>query len=780
MARTRTVADLEVMLRANTAQLQKSMDDVKRKIGEVGTQTRASMEETRGSIMLLGEQIGVRMPRELSRFVAGIKGVNTAMAAAFNTIAVIALIDVVVKAGEKVSEFVKKNQEAADKNREAWRSIAQPMQSANDALQAANDRLRDSIAKLENKPTNGLALAIDDAIVEAGKLGDKLDQDISKIAETLKGQQVGMLDQIIGKAGDSDITTHAKDLKNTLASINDAEHERLETLRAQHATQKQINDASDAFNKQRQTAISNEHSWAQQQITNANTLQKTGVQVVYGGGTTGGGGTQATMMVDQSARLNALKNYSGGLADMSGYAYLMQDNSSLQQTQAKLQAGKDAQAAANDADQKRLKALQDTLAQKEEILGKSAAFEVAYWDSVIGQLHKGTAAYQEAQQHQHEAFMQMEANFRKMEQEANKHVTDSGSATYGYPSYKDLAPTRADVMLAEAQQRAAQIANENQRRYQEASDRIGVRTGALSPHQAAVNAEQFNAQMFQAQFIALTQQLSHLFADDPEYAAKRQQIQNQIDQLVGGYKTQHLEDQYADEMSTARGKVIDSLNQMAIAFTDTGKQLSEVFARSLSTVNDSIMEMLTTPGSVRRGQHLWSHTGAAIASGAGRTALEHAEGSVMGLLGFGGSKADGKSRGTAIWTRSADLAEKAGSSVVSGVTGLASHLGGFGSFVAGLFGGGHALGGDVLGGVPITVGELGTETFVPPSNGTIIPHSAARPMQSIAIDARGANDPAAVTAAVHRAMSAYLPHIGSMSMAAQRDNARRSPASRQG
>jgi hypothetical protein len=84
----------------------------------------------------------------------------------------------------------------------------------------------------------------------------------------------------------------------------------------------------------------------------------------------------------------------------------------------------------------------------------------------------------------------------------------------------------------------------------------------------------------------------------------------------------------------------------------------------------------------------------------------------------------------------------------SGLMGMLNDSNFFSSLMGGkLFGAGgifrqFATGGDVTGGLPIEVGELGREGFIRPSNGRIVPNKGLHSTPSIGyIDARG-TDPA--------------------------------------
>jgi hypothetical protein len=94
------------------------------------------------------------------------------------------------------------------------------------------------------------------------------------------------------------------------------------------------------------------------------------------------------------------------------------------------------------------------------------------------------------------------------------------------------------------------------------------------------------------------------------------------------------------------------------------------------------------------------------------------------------------------------------------------------------FQGFFARGGDVLANRPSIIGERGPEMFIPHTAGRIVPNhelgSGGNTYHSYMIDARGATDPAAVHAAVARA----LPHAVAASMQAHHQSAMRKPQGR--
>jgi hypothetical protein len=122
------VAEAYVVFKAQTAEFRAALNDANVQTKRFASNTRQSMQESQGAVRLLGEEVGIRMPRELSRFVAGLPAVSAAMSAAFNAIAIIGLISIVVEAGKKIHEFATKGAEDAAKLKEAQEEFGTTVQ----------------------------------------------------------------------------------------------------------------------------------------------------------------------------------------------------------------------------------------------------------------------------------------------------------------------------------------------------------------------------------------------------------------------------------------------------------------------------------------------------------------------------------------------------------------------------------------------------------------------------------------------------------------------------
>lgn len=74
-------------------------------ITEAAEATKVNMYEARGEVRLLGEEIGVRLPRHVGSFVASLPGVGEALQAAFSATAILFIAQALIQVTEKVSDW---------------------------------------------------------------------------------------------------------------------------------------------------------------------------------------------------------------------------------------------------------------------------------------------------------------------------------------------------------------------------------------------------------------------------------------------------------------------------------------------------------------------------------------------------------------------------------------------------------------------------------------------------------------------------------------------------
>jgi len=147
-----------------------------------GESMKGSMTEARGSMMLLGEELGVRIPRHLQGLIAQIPGVGAAFAAMLPIVGVVAAIGVVLKlveAHEKLEAAIRKASEAA-----AAQAIKED--DAVKSMQDANLKLQDQISILEGGPAvNKVKEALLENSIEVDKLAEEFATQFQKIDETV-------------------------------------------------------------------------------------------------------------------------------------------------------------------------------------------------------------------------------------------------------------------------------------------------------------------------------------------------------------------------------------------------------------------------------------------------------------------------------------------------------------------------------------------------------------------------------------------------------------------
>src|SRR5437879_2732505 len=118
-----TIGEVNINLRMSLKQFKEDVrngtEDASISTRKMASEMRATTDEAKGSLMLLGEEVGVHLPRHLTTAIASIPGVGAALSAAFSSVAVIALIEVIAKLVEKVQEWKAHVRESA----EAWDKV---------------------------------------------------------------------------------------------------------------------------------------------------------------------------------------------------------------------------------------------------------------------------------------------------------------------------------------------------------------------------------------------------------------------------------------------------------------------------------------------------------------------------------------------------------------------------------------------------------------------------------------------------------------------------------
>src|SRR5664280_110979 len=185
----KTVTTITIDLDARLTKLEAGLQGATTATRTASRQIQSEMRESRAAIALLGNEVGVVLPRHLRNFVAELPGVSAAMSAAFSTVAVVGLGVVAFEAGKKVYDFFKKGADAAEKLREVWGSLHDHAVLSNDELSVTNDKLEIQIAKLQGvKRPSALRLELDEARVAADKLAKSAQEAAKQIRGALENK----------------------------------------------------------------------------------------------------------------------------------------------------------------------------------------------------------------------------------------------------------------------------------------------------------------------------------------------------------------------------------------------------------------------------------------------------------------------------------------------------------------------------------------------------------------------------------------------------------------
>ena len=111
---------------------------------EAGARIKTSLYEARAEVGLLGEELGIRLPRHVRGFVAELPGVGTALTAAFSATAVLFLIQALAQGTEKLSDWIgqafiftdamKQSNETIAKENEVFTALNKQYDAAKDKL----------------------------------------------------------------------------------------------------------------------------------------------------------------------------------------------------------------------------------------------------------------------------------------------------------------------------------------------------------------------------------------------------------------------------------------------------------------------------------------------------------------------------------------------------------------------------------------------------------------------------------------------------------------------
>ncbi len=801
MAVNAKVASAYVDLVARTEAFKKAMDDATSYAKKWSQSMREESEKSRAGLAMLSEALGVEIPRHLRNIISQLPAVSTAINAAFIATPILLAGKVIFETGEKILEFVKKNEEAAKKNAAAWSAQTDELAKSNAELDVSNDKLQNTLNKLEGKPQNNLKLALDEAKLSAISLAQELEKAIEKDKELLESQD-STSGRFFGKVGteaaQGGLEEYQKKIQDTNLSYD---------KRAAGATTVAAAEGIEADRKKELLKVTQDYyNSLSGEIKNRTELQKLMDQ-------------PGALSTEQAKRLRDLQNqFTGSNANQADLIPALQrlqagvglrawqqqgdiHRDELQQQVGSAQGNQDSIAL-------QMKGFEDQFKSKQLAGGLGNSYDQeSYWDDAATKLRGSGQKYLEAlaelrtkaQAARGSVVLEM-VKGNEMDRSADDRVGEAITAEF-------LRAQQSDESLTKLHQEAARKAFENTaseiesaEKINEAAIRLEAARGQLSPHLAALKMQDLhgssNADYNQA-ITAASEAGAGITLKDAQSHSQKVALQQIMDAQ--------------DVLDTSwRGMIDGVFDELARKAQDTSMQVGRIASQMIDGLNSELAKSLTG------GKTDYSKVFRQASESLAKTGIEKLEGTALKALGIGGKKADGsaenpfyvitrgeggmgaynlggidklfaglgpKVKGPAGESPDDSIAKSVSGFAGKGLLGFLNSSDFFGSIFGGklfgpggaFFGGGHALGGSVAAGVPIDVGELGRERFVPDVPGRIVPHSQISGGPSIGyVDARG-TDPALSRANFQRALMATHQSAVAQSTHAMRESQLRRP-----
>jgi hypothetical protein len=801
----------------------------------MGQHTVSSMQAASASIRLLEGGMTNNI-RAAERFISLLPAISGLLEAAFPVVGAAALAGVFIRIGAEVGKYIQKLNEVPQN---PFAGMIASAKVANDAIAVTNDRLEMEIEKLEHKPVNGMALALDEARQASDKLFESLEKSNNAFTEAMGKMNVSRMQGLWQNAtptaqADQNIAKARAGVQQVLADHQPTIDDALAS-----GNQDNVKQAREALMVDLQKAYAAQDKALRDGLAAA---QKS--QADYKGSYSVGSDSSVVM-----------QKYSGALQQSA----VEQASAGGQYGESMLKPKKDqleASNAAQEAERKRQEAIvqlwQKALDQDKANNDITVAQEAAYWLYRAETARKGSLSYIDAIDEANKKIAEINANTMEEQKkgllvsrefdalsggsaadhpddtaaqarqraEASQYLLGSGNQV-NTSALQQQGKGAADYLKNLNESIALQHANADA--IAEASLKMAVMTGQMSKLDAAQAEAALHAQEYKDAIEAIDQAIANA-QNLPEGFGKQSTIAglgNQKSQATASYQIQSAQDQQNVASQQIFPAAKQALDEMVQSFTDLAATLKNVIPQTIAGLNNDLTKLAT-------GQYKSGDVGKTLTQagqGLFKTGLQGIEGNVLKAFNLGKTKAkapDGSPgspfyvipAGQAALSQSQSPSASAGGNAQSGARSIvgnlmhsvmpaASSLGflgpsmlsqyssaapqtpyNFGSNPLASLAGDAAKfvvpfladGGDILANRPAIIGENGPELFTPRSAGTVTPNSALG----------GGGDThfhidargSSDPAAVHAAVMRAAPHIVAASMQAHHSSDKRKPSGR--
>jgi hypothetical protein len=744
---------------------------------EFGHSTVSQMQAASASIRVLEGGISNNI-RAAERFISMLPGVGAALQAAFPVVGAIALIGVFVRIGEEVSKFISKLNEIPEN---PFAGMIASSKLGNDALAITNDRLQLEIAKLEHKPQNRMAEALDEMRHASDKLYDSL----------LKSNKA--FDEALGKTKVSTMQGLWRHEVPTKEADQNIASNRSAVQRVFDYRQQIVDDAMKSGNKE--------------DIDQAREAQMKAVQAAYA---IMDSNLRRLLAQAEAAKADSSRSYSVG-ADPS--AVVQRYVAALNQSQ------QDQESIGGQYGESLLQQKKTTLGtgEKDTLLEQwrreledlkafhdvTLADEARFWNQRAELNRSGGKATADAFNEANKVIARMREENMRGQAEFDKNSAIN-------PSSMDLGRGDTDAEKNQGRENAEWLRTMNEGISQRRADAIAITeqslqmevlTGRMSKLGEAQALAALHAQVFADAQDRIDEAIAKAnnLPDGPYKKTTLEGLNDQRDHVGAQAQMQAAKDQYdvsQQQLGPATRKALDTMVQ---DWGNMTQGIVQTMTKAVDGLNDQIVNAIT--GKKTDFGKVFSEAGAGLT----KTALQSGEAKIMGAFGLG--KPDG-TKGNPIHTVNDGVGgittppfmgggqggqsgqQGGGGSIWSRLFhsffGGQSNQGGGASSGGGddddgggfddMFQGAFARGGNFVADRPMLVGEHRADIITPDRAGSVIPLDkiGGDHHTHIHVDARGSSDPMAIEAAVRRA----TPHILAASVQANHQAKMRSRGGR--
>ena len=575
----------------NDAPLKNGLNGVQRQMRalqtsalEMGHGTVSSMQASSAAIRVMEGGITGNI-RAAERFISMLPGVGAALKAAFPLVGGIALAGVFVRIGEEAVKFVQKMNEIPANPFEGLISSAK---LSNDQLAISNDRLAMEIAKLEHKPVNAMALALDQARDSSDKLFASLTRANAAFNEAMGKDNIGTFKGLWNNMAPTDAAN--KDIASARSGVQSVTAEHQPTIDDALASgdKNNVAQAREALMVDLQKAYAQQDQQLRAGLAAAQSKQAdfTGAYHV--------GSDQSKVIEKYQAAIAQSANEQAEAGGNYGQSIMQPKKDDLEAAKANAEANKQAQDAI-------VAQWRDNLRELKSVEDMTVAQEAQFWVQRMEASKKGSISYLAARKEVDDEIAKMRAE--NVRGQAGFDKTSSGI----YMAPDDLSKGDTGTMKEQGRDAAEYLKALNQGITIHAGNadaiakealQMAVMTGQMSKLDAAQVLATLHTQEYARAQEALQAALAAASAlpDSLSKQATIAGLNNQGTQMNAQRQIQTAQDQQSVASQQIGPAITQELGRMANDWTSMTHEIVQIMTRAADSFNDDIVKAMLGKG----------------------------------------------------------------------------------------------------------------------------------------------------------------------------------------